>query len=86
MTPGNAAIEAWPNPATDQLTLEVRMAKPEAVELQLFDLSGKLKMKRTLSSTGLIREQLDLSDLPAGAYFLVVSGERTSGVRKVLKR
>lgn len=59
-----------PNPATDNITLEL----PSAGLLTITDLTGKQLIVRRVSSTGLI--QLSVDNLPAGIYLVQFANER----------
>ena len=71
-------IEVYPNPTNDQLIVEVP-AEAGPYNLAVYSLSG-----RRLQAVGGVRNRhaLSLGELPAGAYFLVVSGDGRSLVRR----
>jgi len=67
-------LEAFPNPAQDQLTL--LFTAEGSLSLDVMDAEGRVVMSRSLerSGAGLFREQLDVSGLSAGLYTALVSG------------
>ena len=69
-------VKVYPNPTIGILNIE----SESEVQLFLYDLSGKLKIK---TSQPLGSGQIDLSDFPAGIYVLEVSDK--TGRKNVLK-
>ena len=69
-------VRVYPNPTIGILNIE----SESEIQIFLYDLSGKLKIK---TSQPLGSGQIDLSDLPAGIYVLEVSDK--TGRKKVLK-
>ncbi len=63
-------IQAYPNPTTDYLTLNIGNNELSALNFQLFDISGKLiENKKITSATETIR----MENLPTATYFLKVT-------------
>lgn len=60
-------ISLYPNPATGQVTIDASSPAIAGSEARLSDLSGR-KLRTITMQQG--RQQLDISGLPAGAYFL----------------
>lgn len=84
--PEKLAVTAFPNPATDRLT--VRIDAPEAVngDLSLYDMTGKVVRQLTQNhafGAGAHEVELSVSDLPAGTYLLRWSGGGTVSTSKV---
>ncbi|HSF90429.1 MAG TPA: T9SS type A sorting domain-containing protein [Saprospiraceae bacterium] len=69
-------VSVYPNPTIGILNIE----SESEVQIFLYDLSGKLKIK---ASQPLGSGQIDVSDFPAGIYVLEVIDQ--SGKKKVLK-
>lgn len=67
-------LEAFPNPAQDQLTL--LFTAEGSLSLDVMDAEGRVVLRRSLerAGAGLFREQLDVSGLSAGLYTALVSG------------
>lgn len=75
---------AYPNPATDRTTLEVKLPEDGMSEISLYDLTGKLV--QPVFSGGLKRGThnypVEVSELPVGMYLFVVrSGTHSETVR-----
>lgn len=81
----NAGFGMFPNPATDQLTVEVPMEADADVAVSIMDPAGKVAIQqhRTLSK-GDNRMTLDVSRLPEGVYFVQVRNGEVSGTRKLV--
>lgn len=70
----------YPNPATDQVNLA--FGKDQLREIKISDASGKLLVSSKVSG---LNHQLDISGLPAGIYFISVSSNSGSMVKKLIK-
>ncbi len=71
-----------PNPATDKLQITISNLQIEKAELEIFDVMGKLIQKGKLKSQ---KEEIDISLLEKGVYYLKVSREGKSVVKKFIK-
>ncbi len=80
------AIEAFPNPYTDECTIlfSPKDFNYKDLQLQVFDITGKLISKNTYTSTdGIIKYK---TSMPAGVYFMKISNaEATSATLKITK-
>lgn len=81
----NADFGIFPNPATEQVTIEVPMESDSDVQVTILDPSGKsaLKQNRVLSK-GDNRMNFDVSRLPNGIYFVEVRNGKSSSTRKLV--
>ena len=63
-------LKIFPNPASASVNLQVYLADDAPAEFFLYDLSGSLIMQRNLSSRsrGVVQQEFDLSEVPAGIY------------------
>jgi PKD repeat protein len=71
----NAAfqVELWPNPSQDRVTVKVSLPELGALKLRITDMAGRELFSLSPSATGLTwQQQLDLSSLAQGMYFLEV--------------
>ena len=77
-------INLFPNPTSGELTLTVQNSTKE-IELQLFDVHGKLcfKEKSTLDKSNSIT--IDISDLQKGVYYLKLNNQIKQEFIKVVK-
>lgn len=76
------SIIVWPNPASEiiQINNQQNMSWQSA---QLFDLEGRLILKKTLSENNR-STSMAIDELAAGVYHLVVVGEGVSVVKKII--
>lgn len=77
MAPQAWQVSAYPNPASDQLNLE--MTGGEETRYSMVDLSGKVL--RTWKSTA-ASQQIDLSEFPNGTYVLLAEAKDEAIFRK----
>lgn len=64
-------IRVFPNPASEFVIVETDT--PSEVQAKLFDLYGRLLQQQTLNGQ---QAQIDLGNLPAGAYLLSIQDEQ----------
>jgi hypothetical protein len=70
-------IKLYPNPASDYLFVEGTLARESTLNLELYDLNGKLiQTQQNQFQHGAFLQQMDLRDLPAGVYWLKLSDEK----------
>lgn len=68
----NDKLSLYPNPANDVLNLQI----DQSIDLQsifVFDVSGKLVIEQNLSDNNTLQQQLNISKLQNGIYFLKVN-------------
>lgn len=71
----NLICTAYPNPATDFLTLKVENYDNENLSYQLFDISGKLLKNKKITGN---ETSIDMSNLVSAIYFLKIV--KTQGI------
>jgi hypothetical protein len=74
-------INIYPNPTTGELKIESGELRIEAIEI--FDISGRTQKAECKNQKGKIL--MDISELPAGVYFLRIKTEQGEVVKKVMK-
>lgn len=74
------SILVYPNPATDQLTIDLPFIQPSTL-IQLFDLNGR-EVKRITTSDS--KTTLQLEGLNNAVYILKVTGEQINITRKIM--
>jgi len=81
-------FSAYPNPAHNELTVELQGFEAQELHLQLFSLTGQLMTAERLphDGSGFIQHELDMSALPAGIYLLKVQGQDRVWTREVVKQ
>ena len=75
-------IDLFPNPVSDILTLRLVDNASGKTEVTLHDCLGKTISSETFTGS---QYRLDMSSIPAGVYFISLSGSQGNIVRKVLK-
>ena len=81
-----ADIKVFPVPANDWLHINAQLENAEQINLELISLEGRVLQNRELDlQAGGNSVKLPLSDVPAGIYFLKITGESGQFVQKVLK-
>ena len=73
----NSAFKIYPNPTSNQLTIETTLAIDEIL---ILDITGKTIKSFTPSKT------IDISDLSNGIYFIKIIGEENSITQKFVKQ
>jgi len=69
-----ASVNLYPNPARNQVTLDVQLPRAEQVTVSLYNVTGARMLSMTASNAQQnLRERIDLSMLPAGMYQLQVA-------------
>jgi hypothetical protein len=77
-----AGFSAYPNPSAGRLTLQLPTNLQPEAQLRLLDLSGRVLRRLPVPAT----RQLDLRDLPAGTYTLLLEQPgRPSLARRVVR-
>ena len=81
----NVGFGMYPNPATDELTVEVPLEADTDVAVTILDPAGKAAMQQHRALTkGDNRMTLDVSRLPNGVYFVQVRNGEQSHTRKLV--
>ncbi len=67
-------VSAYPNPASDLITVNFEALQGADMKMQITDLSGKavITFDTEKLSKGLIQKQIDVSKLPVGSYLLSI--------------
>ncbi len=78
-------ITAYPNPSSGAVILELENARPETVDIEVYDLNGRnLMRKRVIEKTKSVKELLNFSGYAAGQYLITVKIEGKE-VQKTMK-
>ncbi len=69
-------FEVAPNPARDQVRLTYHLAHPTPIQLEIWDVQGKLYLQEThtFQTKGNQQLNLELGTLPRGLYFVQIKG------------
>ena len=83
------SFNVFPNPASDLLTIQLNLKSNAIVQLQLFDLSGKLTTEifNGQADEGMLNKKLSVTDYTEGIYLLkaTVNGKTTFNKVNIVK-
>jgi len=80
-------ISVYPNPASDELTVNYQLEKSAVVNIYLIDLQGKqhVVLHNETNAMGIQTESMDISHLPPGVYFLRLQAGNNVVTKKIIK-
>ncbi len=78
-----AKSTVFPNPAQQQVTVQIPQSVSVQTEITLVDINGKQVMRQTLDA-GKMQQQLDISGVPQGLYFVHLHSTLGDFTQKVL--
>ncbi|MFN4083232.1 MAG: T9SS type A sorting domain-containing protein [Bacteroidia bacterium] len=82
----NTEVKVYPNPFSDELTVLINNSSNELLNITITDLSGKLiKNEISKSNNGIVLLN-DLTDLPKGAYILIIEAAGFKNTQKLIKQ
>lgn len=77
-------LSIYPNPASEKISVDVTLQKSTSMKLQLLDLSGKvIKESYEANVSGKINRSIELTTLAKGIYFVKISTDNGTEVRKI---
>lgn len=79
----NDAVKLYPNPATDIVTLDLPEKLAKGASVNIYDMSGSLKMNVKVSRES---QQINISQLKQGVYLLKVENTDEPIVMKLIKK
>jgi len=79
------ALDAFPVPLQSWLTLDVRLPGTEPLQVELYDVAGRLIMRRAWDTPATGRYQLDVSSLASGTYLLRARQGNAQASRRLTK-
>ncbi|HTL08492.1 MAG TPA: PQQ-dependent sugar dehydrogenase [Chitinophagaceae bacterium] len=83
---GKAMLAVHPNPAVNTVTVDINATVAEQATWKLTDMAGKTLMQRTVLLTrGKNTLQIQVTQLPAGTYYLKLAGNNISQSAKLQK-
>ena len=80
----NPIFHVYPNPADNQLFIDMDIDKPQTVSIELYDLTGKAISQQNVQATEKSKHALNVSHLPQGIYLLKVRSESHEEVFKMM--
>jgi hypothetical protein len=80
----NISLSAFPNPTTENLTLQISDYNNEKLLYQLFDMQGKQLSNGQITAQ---QTQINMNSLPAAAYFVNVVNQENQKIQsfKIIK-
>ncbi len=85
---GNNMAKAFPNPFRNVLQIEFKLNDSSVCKMKLFNAFGELVMSRSFlftKFTAVVSLSKEISNLPAGIYFLKIVNEKKSETLKLIK-
>ncbi len=82
-------ISCYPNPTADKFDLQYYLFKPGVVEVEVYDLSGKVvfAMKEDKATAGLYESSCSLAALPAANYVVTLKTDgKTTFSKQIVKQ
>ena len=80
----NESTTIYPNPANDQISLQITGVTDDAFTLELVDASGRVVYARMLNQEDIIKKiDIDTHEMPSGIYFLNISSSSGDVSRRV---
>jgi hypothetical protein len=77
-----ADVKVYPNPVTNEFTVEIDAKQSSSVQLVLMDISGRVMQQLTTTTNKTV---LNLQELPQGVYFLEVLSNTQKVIKKIIK-
>lgn len=77
-------LEIFPNPTRGILNVNLQLSSSSKIELEVFDISGRKLMARSIDRTTELKTQLDLSQLPTSPVWIKVTTNERSFYKKVV--
>ena len=69
----------FPNPASEQITIEINLGDVKTTEIRIYNMIGKLVFVENVDFV-LGKVELNISDLPSGVYMIAVEGEGNTSI------
>ncbi len=83
----NDYVKVFPNPVTDKLSITYFSNKTEQIQVEMLDLQGKLiEQENENAIAGQNDYQLEMSNKPAGIYFIKISTDKGIYNNKIVKQ
>jgi len=78
------SLIVYPNPTRDRFTVVVSFDVPTDLSLELVNLRGQVVYRNEIPAAYSIREEVDISELAKGIYFLKANNGKELQIRKVV--
>jgi hypothetical protein len=80
----NQFIQINPNPTKEYIHLQFEFADKKNITIEIIDIAGK-RIATIPVTTGLLSNNLDVSQYPAGVYFVLIHSPTRNEVHKIIK-
>ncbi|WP_378015678.1 GEVED domain-containing protein [Adhaeribacter terreus] len=77
-------FEIYPNPSTGLINLTLKQNQPEPFNLEITNVLGQVLIKKPVKFLDSEPQQLDLSKLGKGVYFIKIRNDKFSGIKKLV--
>jgi hypothetical protein len=78
-------LKIYPNPSTEKITIDMNLKNSEKISLELLDITGKVILVKDAGMLkGESKQNLDVSGISNGSYFLRISSPSDCEVRKIV--
>lgn len=74
----------YPNPSHGVITIDVKTNQSEAYDIYIIDAQGKLVYKKDIIVNGAYQDQLNLSHLAKGVYYMRVQSNKATKTKKII--
>lgn len=82
---GARSISIFPNPAKDEVTLEVEEWSHESFEISIMDMAGKIVLRKNIGNDHAGRIAVNVSELTCGPYEVSIASGKKRGHTRFLK-
>ena len=81
-------IEVWPNPTNDKINITYTVEAVQLVQIEIIDINGRVLVQTTKSENtpGIYVEEIDISNIRQGMYFVKMNSEKISATTKFIKK
>lgn len=82
------SLKVYPNPASNQLSVALEADDKETLYYEIVNILGTVVQKKQFISTGSpdFSEKLDISEFPAGIYFITIGNGEQTATKRFIKQ
>ena len=79
------AVNIYPNPASDKLTIDVSFVKGDVLNIEISNIAGQVVLTRQLNDfNGSVKQQIDITDLTKGVFLVKVYAEDMTTTKRLV--
>src|SRR5690606_30149447 len=80
------ALEVYPNPTNSKISIEVNTEVSSSLTIKLMDAAGRVVETKEFSNySGILKTDMDLSEMAKGIYILQLSTDKISTSKRVIR-